>query len=99
MWYDFIRPNKKSIIVSIVAMIIWLLLIYFLLGVINCPTCIYNPASVCGGPWPKLINNCDCCFTAGDFFGQLFGYFIIPLIIFYIFFSSLFFMFERTKKS
>jgi len=103
MWYEFLIPKRKTVIATLITSFLWIALLNMLYGGIQCAQCIFNPDFICGQQWPQIIHTCTCCFTATDFFNQLFGFIIIPFVIIYLFYSSLFYKLDKktlneTKK-
>jgi len=78
------KPNKKKIIISIIATAIWYMLIFISVPEMICSPC---PGPPCPGMVPKIINKCDCCFDLSDLTGQILYAIILPFVIAYVFIS------------
>ena len=97
MWYESLYPRKKVLIATIIFLILWVAGLFLLTNGTFCSTCVFSsPDNICEQKWPMIIQNCDCCFTATDFFNQLLIFIIIPAVIMYLIYAILFY--KRDKN-
>ncbi len=80
MNWRFIYPNIRKVLISAIVSLIWTALSIFFQPAFKCKPCV----ELCVSIWPRLIKNCDCCFTSTDFYAQVFFMIILPFMISYI---------------
>jgi hypothetical protein len=72
-----LTPNKKRLIISIVAVIMWYLVFFLMSFGRTCP----NTTSTCTNQFPKLVPSCGSCFDLTDFLTQILLIVFFPFVL------------------
>ena len=75
------KPNKKKLIISIIATVIWYAILYMSLPPAICSPC--PPEISCPVRVPRILNKCDCCFDLSDLTGQILYAILLPFAVVY----------------